>query len=116
MYTYKDPTGQQQGPFSRADILDWYQQGYFPDDLQLRAASGASETEPFIPLLTMIAHWKALGSSAPDEAAVSQQQQQQQAPVAQQQVWHHRPVAELLGMQSACSTNFTVCGRFVLFA
>ena len=39
MYVYQDPTGQQQGPFSRSDIELWFKQGYFNDTLPIRLGS-----------------------------------------------------------------------------
>eukprot|EP00891_Asterochloris_glomerata_P008921 jgi/Astpho2/8921/fgenesh1_pg.00133_%23_4_t len=38
-WVYKDPNGQLQGPFSKSDILDWYDMQYFPSDLQVKHAS-----------------------------------------------------------------------------
>ncbi len=36
LWIYLDPQGNTQGPFSSADMLDWFNAGYFPQDLMLR--------------------------------------------------------------------------------
>lgn len=35
---YLDPQGNEQGPFSSSDMLEWFEAGYFPADLRLRRA------------------------------------------------------------------------------
>lgn len=37
MYTYIDPQGQWQGPFTRAEMLEWHAAGFFPLSLVVRA-------------------------------------------------------------------------------
>ncbi|WVR09078.1 hypothetical protein IAU60_006139 [Kwoniella sp. DSM 27419] len=39
---YRDPNGQEQGPFTGTQMHDWYSQSYFTDDLPLRRASETS--------------------------------------------------------------------------
>lgn len=41
MYTYIDPQGQWQGPFSRAEMLEWHAAGFFPMTLVVKSASGS---------------------------------------------------------------------------
>lgn len=36
LWIYLDPQGNTQGPFNSADMLDWFNAGYFPQDLMLR--------------------------------------------------------------------------------
>ena len=35
---YLDPQGNEQGPFTSSDMMDWYEAGYFPPELRLRRA------------------------------------------------------------------------------
>ena len=35
---YLDPQGNEQGPFTSSDMLEWYEARYFPADLMLRRA------------------------------------------------------------------------------
>ncbi|WWC91225.1 uncharacterized protein L201_006167 [Kwoniella dendrophila CBS 6074] len=39
---YRDPNGQEQGPFTGTQMHDWYSHSYFTDDLPLRRASETS--------------------------------------------------------------------------
>jgi len=36
LWIYLDPQGNTQGPFSSSDMLEWFNAGYFPQDLMLR--------------------------------------------------------------------------------
>ena len=47
-----------QGPFSRSDILDWFEARFFPADLPIRPA-GNPRPEAFRPLIAMIKLWAA---------------------------------------------------------
>ena len=50
---YLDPSGTHQGPFKRAELLEWHDSGYFPLDLPLRPAD-APPSMPFVPLAEML--------------------------------------------------------------
>ena len=56
-WVYRDPNWEVQGPFSKADILDWYEGGYFPADLPIKHAS--SPQADFKPLAAQINIWAA---------------------------------------------------------
>eukprot|EP01084_Bolivina_argentea_P099720 179222_1 len=43
---YKDPSGQEQGPFSRSQMSQWFGDGYFPQDLPIRC----NPATPFVQL------------------------------------------------------------------
>ena len=43
---YKDPSGQEQGPFIKQQMAQWFGEGYFPQDLPIRS----NMHTPFIPL------------------------------------------------------------------
>ncbi|EGB07376.1 hypothetical protein AURANDRAFT_17393, partial [Aureococcus anophagefferens] len=43
---YKDPQGQHQGPFEAPQMRQWFNAGYFDDDLPLRQG----ESGDFVPL------------------------------------------------------------------
>jgi hypothetical protein len=79
-WTYKDPQGDVQGPFTRADICDWYEGGYFPGALPIRPMGMTAAA--FVPLATLLPLW-AQGRSGLEAFQPSQQppqsQQQQQA-------------------------------------
>ncbi|KAF8610261.1 hypothetical protein BDV93DRAFT_517414 [Ceratobasidium sp. AG-I] len=45
-WSYKDPTGQIQGPFVGATMQQWLEGGYFSDDLLIKRTSIDSEFEP----------------------------------------------------------------------
>ena len=49
VWFYLDPQGNRQGPFSNADMLDWFNAGYFPPELMLRR----SVDKRFIQLVEM---------------------------------------------------------------
>ncbi|KAJ3670057.1 hypothetical protein LUZ60_010381 [Juncus effusus] len=61
---YKDPHGQIQGPFSGADIMGWYEAGYFGIDLLVRLDSVPADT-PFCQLGEMMPHLKAKARPPP---------------------------------------------------
>jgi hypothetical protein len=46
-----------QGPFSRSDILDWLEGGFFPASLPIRAAQDPPDA-PFRPLNTLLHAWQ----------------------------------------------------------
>lgn len=58
-WVYKDPQGMLQGPFGKELILEWYQHGFFPLDLQIRNA-GAPPHAPFITLSAALEEWGAV--------------------------------------------------------
>ena len=45
-----------QGPFTRADIIEWFEGDFFPTSLPIRAAGDPPEA-PFRPLATMLKIW-----------------------------------------------------------
>ncbi|KAM7269687.1 hypothetical protein ACFE04_025184 [Oxalis oulophora] len=55
---YVDPHGVIQGPFSGADIILWFEEGYFKTDLPVRLADAPEET-PFRELGEVMPHLKA---------------------------------------------------------
>lgn len=75
-WVYRDPNWEVQGPFSKADILDWYEGGYFPADLPIKHAS--SPQADFKPLAAQINIWAA---AAPPGFA--RQEPQNSVPAAQ---------------------------------
>ncbi|KIY95747.1 hypothetical protein MNEG_12216 [Monoraphidium neglectum] len=79
-WLYQDPQGNVQGPFPRADIVEWFTQHFFPDTLPLRPAAGAADA-PWVPLREMLHVWAehAKRGAAGGEAAVPADQQQQAA-------------------------------------
>lgn len=54
---YRDPQGEIQGPFLGADIISWFEQGFFGTDLPV-CLSDASEGAPFQELGDVIPHLK----------------------------------------------------------
>jgi len=52
-WCYLDPQRQMQGPFTCEEILDWFEQGFFPPNLPVRPAHLPADT-PFIPLVNAI--------------------------------------------------------------
>ena len=72
-WLYTDPSGTVQGPFQRAELIEWHESGYFPPDLPLRPAD-APPSMPFVPLKEMlVCGWRYPG---PRVAAQMQQEQQ----------------------------------------
>ncbi|KAL3500986.1 hypothetical protein ACH5RR_035435 [Cinchona calisaya] len=55
---YCDPQGEIQGPFLGADIISWFEQGFFGTDLPVRLAD-APEESPFLELGDVMPHLKA---------------------------------------------------------
>lgn len=80
-WVYKDPQGVIQGPFSRAEILDWHSAGFFPSELPVKAAMDP-ETQ-FLSLETMVKMWERVdhGSVPPGFAPPTQVKTQS----------HHQP-------------------------
>jgi len=80
-FVYKDPQGQLQGPFSKDDIIEWYEGGFFPLDLQVRAVEDGPGA-PFNNLSDMLRRWGAKVAAVqppgflPGGAQPQQQQQQ----------------------------------------
>lgn len=78
-WLYLDPSGQQQGPFTRQELIEWHQGGFFPNDLPCKpidAPAGA----PFMPLIELLQNgWR---YRIPMQQAPPPQQQ---APPPQQQ-------------------------------
>lgn len=55
-WVYKDPSGVVRGPYTKEEVLDWWQEGYFPLDLQIQ--SQLSSTENWMPLSKLLTAWK----------------------------------------------------------
>lgn len=43
MWMYRDPEGNVQGPFGKNELMGWWEEGYFPPDLPVRAANGSDD-------------------------------------------------------------------------
>jgi len=54
MWCYQDPQGSWQGPFSSSDILNWFDKGFFPLDLPMRAATVSDGGPTYITVLREI--------------------------------------------------------------
>jgi hypothetical protein len=65
---YKDPQGQVQGPFSGADIIGWFEAGYFGIDLLVRVANAPPDA-PFLLLGDVMPHLRAKARPPPGFAA-----------------------------------------------
>lgn len=79
-WVYRDPNWQIQGPFPKADILDWFEGGFFPADLPIRHA--ANPHADFKPLAAQIKVWAAAappGFAQPPAAAAAAPSQLAQA-------------------------------------
>ncbi|KAL5199019.1 hypothetical protein ABZP36_002531 [Zizania latifolia] len=61
---YKDPHGQIQGPFSGADIIGWFEAGYFGIDLLVRVANAPPDV-PFLLLGDVMPHLRAKARPPP---------------------------------------------------
>ncbi|KAK3124409.1 hypothetical protein QOZ80_7BG0586160 [Eleusine coracana subsp. coracana] len=61
---YKDPQGQIQGPFSGADIIGWFEAGYFGIDLLVRVVNAPADT-PFLMLGDVMPHLRAKARPPP---------------------------------------------------
>lgn len=68
---YVDPKGVIQGPFSGADIIGWFEAGYFGIDLQVRLASAPLES-PFLSLGDAMPHLRAKARPPPGFAVPKQ--------------------------------------------
>ncbi|XP_052187806.1 protein ESSENTIAL FOR POTEXVIRUS ACCUMULATION 1-like [Diospyros lotus] len=60
---YQDPQGEIQGPFLGADIISWFEQGFFGTDLPVRLAD-APEGTPFQELGDLMPHLKFIDGHA----------------------------------------------------
>lgn len=61
---YRDPVGEIQGPFLGADIIKWFEEGFYGMDLPV-CLSGAPEGSPFQPLGEVMPHLKPKFKSVP---------------------------------------------------
>jgi hypothetical protein len=61
---YKDPQGQIQGPFSGADIIGWFEAGYFGIDLLVRPVNAPPDV-PFLMLGDVMPHLRAKARPPP---------------------------------------------------
>ncbi|KAL6880538.1 hypothetical protein ACP4OV_012103 [Aristida adscensionis] len=61
---YKDPQGQIQGPFSGADIIGWFEAGYFGIDLLVRVVNAPPDT-PFLMLGDVMPHLRSKARPPP---------------------------------------------------
>ena len=61
---YKDPQGQVQGPFSVADIIGWFEAGYFGIDLLVRVVNAPPDI-PFLMLGDVMPHLRAKARPPP---------------------------------------------------
>ncbi|KAF8732319.1 hypothetical protein HU200_016303 [Digitaria exilis] len=61
---YKDPQGQIQGPFSGADIIGWFEAGYFGIDLLVRVVNAPPDI-PFLMLGDVMPHLRAKARPPP---------------------------------------------------
>ena len=85
-WMYLDPAGAPQGPFTRDEITEWHEGGFFPMDLPLRP-SDAPMNFKYVPLQALLKMgWRydqvlnaMNGGGRPIPAPVQQQQQQQPA-------------------------------------
>jgi hypothetical protein len=68
---YTDPQGEVQGPFTGADIVGWFEGGFFNVDLPVRLAD-APEDSPFLPLGTIMPHLKPKARVPPGFDALKQ--------------------------------------------
>ena len=85
-WIYKDPSGTHQGPFPRADLLEWHSSGYFPLDLPLRPADAPPEA-PFALLAEMLAcGWRYPG---PGAAARAEREKAEREEAAREETARH---------------------------
>ena len=54
-WVYKDPNGQVQGPFSKQEVLAWWEEGYFPPNLPVQSQLSAKEN--WVPLEKLLKLW-----------------------------------------------------------
>lgn len=78
-WVYRDPQGMLQGPFPKQDIIEWFEGGFFPLELQLRPATDPLDA-PFYPLSDLLQVWRgpAAAMMGGQTGFVPQQQPQQQ--------------------------------------
>ena len=89
-WLYTDPSGTVQGPFERAELIEWHESGYFPPDLPLRPAD-APPTMPFVPLKEMLAcGWRYPGPRVAAQMQQEQQMREQQMREQQMREQHMR--------------------------
>ena len=90
-WVYRDPNWQIQGPFPKADILDWFEGGFFPADLPIRHASNPHAD--FKPLAAQIKVWAAAAPPgfAQPAAAPPTPAQSTPAPAEQHPSVQHQP-------------------------
>ncbi len=68
---YMDPQGEVQGPFTGADIIGWFEGGFFNVDLPVCLVDAAKDT-PFLPLGTVMPHLKPNARAPPGFDALKQ--------------------------------------------
>ncbi|KAL6295724.1 hypothetical protein ACE6H2_003866 [Prunus campanulata] len=68
---YKDPQGIIQGPFAGADIIGWFEAGYFGIDLLVRVANASTDT-PFLALGDVMPHLRSKARPPPGFSAPKQ--------------------------------------------
>lgn len=66
-----DPQGEVQGPFTGADIIGWFEGGFFNVDLPVRLVDAAKDM-PFLPLGTVMPHLKPKARAPPGFDALKQ--------------------------------------------
>lgn len=94
---YRDPQGVVQGPFSKQDIIEWFEGGFFPLDLLIRSAAEPLDA-PFRPLAEILVLWRAEA-----EASMSNVRQEELMPQLQK-----FPIAIPAGVdQKSISTALT---------
>jgi PERQ amino acid-rich with GYF domain-containing protein len=112
-WIYLDPQGNTQGPFNATDMLDWFNAGYFPQDLMLRRTIDRRFIQlgemtkrygriPFMPGGNAPAPLQDVEPQLPSEQEEKhriQQQQQQQALLYQQQLQHQLMMNQQLMQQ-----------------
>ena len=84
MYMYVDPQGMWQGPFRRAEILEWHAAGFFPLDLVMKSSSDTSGR--FMTLQDLLIVWSGgmyMPNSVPHQAH-DHVIEQQNVPIIQQ--------------------------------
>lgn len=54
-WVYKDPSGVVRGPYTKEEVLDWWQEGYFTPDLQIQ--SQVSSKENWMSLKQLLSVW-----------------------------------------------------------
>lgn len=119
-WVYRDPNWQIQGPFPKADILDWFEGGFFPADLPIRHAGNPHAD--FKPLAAQIKVWAAAAppgfaqpAAAPPTPAQSSPAPTEQHPSAQQQpLAEQRPSGHAQSNLSARQSNNDIDRTYTL--